>query len=91
MLQHKGANLTPKQIQLLKETNFESIRRTRQKLQEQGKYPASVRVKKERDLKAVQMRYTVGGVDVAELIEQRPSQERFDAIDNPVGRTVSWL
>lgn len=46
-----GAELTPKTIEILRSYSFESVRRTRQKLQEQGKYLADKKVALERRMK----------------------------------------
>lgn len=48
----RGFNPTMHQINLLREVNFESIRRTRQKLQQNGKYPSSPGVARQRKLKS---------------------------------------
>lgn len=52
ILQYEGANLTPNQMHRIRQTNFESIRRVRQKLQAEGKYLPSPEVAKQRRLKS---------------------------------------
>lgn len=53
--QLRGANFTRKQMDLLESVSFESIRRSRQKIQEEGRYPATERVKKARKFKAMRV------------------------------------
>jgi hypothetical protein len=53
MLQARGANFTPKQLQLIRSVSFESVTRCRRKLQEQGKYMPSSSVQKQRKLKSL--------------------------------------
>lgn len=55
VMQRRGMELTYRQIDIMRDLNFESIRRTRQKLQEQGKYRASDRVAKQRRIKSYVM------------------------------------
>lgn len=55
-MQKFGMNLSQKQIDTFREMpSLESIRRVRQKLQEQGEYPADQNIKKERDWRAMRM------------------------------------
>lgn len=55
-MQKAGMNLTQHQIELFKSLpSMETLRRTRQKIQEGGKYPADKQVKKQRDFKSLQM------------------------------------
>jgi len=50
---HLGMQLTAVQMDLLRTVNFESIRRTRAKLQEQGQYLGSPEVMKKRRIKGL--------------------------------------
>ena len=50
-----GMNLNATQIKLIRTVNFESIRRTRQKFQEQGKYWGSPEVMKKRRIKSYEL------------------------------------
>lgn len=50
-----GMNLNAQQIDLIRTVNFESIRRCRQKLQEQGKYWGSPEVMKKRRIKSYEL------------------------------------
>lgn len=50
-----GFNPTPRQIDIFKSTSLESIRRTRQKLQERGEFLPSPEVAKQRKLKSMIM------------------------------------
>lgn len=55
-MQKSGMNLSPAQIEKFRSMpSFETLRRVRQKIQEDGKYPASDLVKKERKFKSFQM------------------------------------
>jgi hypothetical protein len=59
--QKSGMNLTQHQIEVLRGMpTFETIRRTRQKIQEQGKYPADELVREERYTKFKKMKGTIG-------------------------------
>lgn len=59
----QGAHLTPQQWQELEESmnyaNPESIRRTRQKLQEAGRYLGQPKVKQERYLRSLEMQQSM--------------------------------
>ena len=58
--QKSGMNLTPEQIKTYKDMpSSETIRRTRQQLQMQGKYPASKRVEQYRFNKFRQVRQNI--------------------------------
>lgn len=52
MLQARGLWATPKQLEVLRDFNFESVRRTRQKFQHDGKYPASPNIARTRRIKS---------------------------------------
>ena len=59
-MQKSGMDLTPKQIEVFRNMpSPETIRRTRQKIQQVGKYTASPEVKAARDYKAIQTRRTI--------------------------------
>lgn len=75
VLHLKGLILTEAQRDILRSVNLESIRRTRQKLQEAGKYLPSPAVAKKRRLKGylVQQNITGMGPDkTQQLITQQP-------------------
>lgn len=59
-MQKAGMNLSPKQIEVFKQLpSMETIRRIRQKLQEEGKYPASENVNEARYNKFKKVRSTI--------------------------------
>lgn len=71
-LQKAGMELTDKQIELFKKMpSTETIRRTRQQLQEQGKYPADEAVDQERYEKFKQVRQEINIADPEQLLEQQ--------------------
>ena len=76
ILQSKGVSLTKSQIDVILSVNFESIRRTRQKLNEQGKFlPTDPKVLKQRQRKAqeTQQRITTTKPEnISTLIEEVP-------------------
>lgn len=55
---HLGMGLTAEQMDKLRTVNFESIRRTRAKLQEQGKFLGSPEVMKKRRIKGFEVEQT---------------------------------
>lgn len=55
VLQHLGADLSEYQISKIKSVNFESVRRTRQKIQERGEYLPDESVQKARYHKSLIM------------------------------------
>lgn len=88
VLDHMGMNLTPEQREILKSVNFESIRRYRQKLQEEGKYSPSVSVGKRRKLKSMiieQNAPTAKPVYLDDLITTQPDPLQ------PTPKAISWL
>lgn len=59
-MQKSGMELTPKQVEIFKNMpSAETIRRTRQKIQQVGKYTAAPEIKAARDYKAIQTRRTI--------------------------------
>lgn len=81
VLEWLGAEFTPRQLEVLRQINFESVRRVRQKLQEQGKYMPSPEVARQRRLKGMiveQNAPTAKPEYLGELIEDQP-------------RAISWL
>lgn len=59
-MQKLGMELTPKQIEIFRHMpSVETIRRTRQALQEQGKYEADSTIKRERSHKSMVMQQTM--------------------------------
>lgn len=71
-MQKSGMELTNKQIKLFKEMpSTETIRRTRQSLQEQGKYQASPEVDRARFEKFKQVRSEITDKSPEELLEAR--------------------
>lgn len=70
-----GMNLSPHQEQILRDVSFESIRRTRQKFQEQGLYKADEPIAKERQFKSWQMQQVAPAIKperIDRVIEQQP-------------------
>ncbi len=82
VLQVAGANLTPKQREVIRGINFESIRRLRQRLQEQGKYPASPEVAAQRKQKAELIKNAVpyGNEELLQKLINKPRPEWLDGI-----------
>lgn len=81
VLQALGADLTPKQREIMRSVNFESIRRYRQKLQEEGKYLPVEEVSKQRHFKSL-------------IIQQNSPTSKPDTLqslieDQPVG--IPWI
>lgn len=71
-LQKAGMNLSYEQIKVFKELpSMETIRRIRQSLQEQGKYPADSEVEKERYNKYVNTRQNIKSQSPEQLLEAR--------------------
>lgn len=58
---HMGAELTAAQCAIVRAVNFESIRRTRAKLQEQGKFWGSPEVMRQRRIKGYEVQQTAPG------------------------------
>lgn len=69
-LQVSGANLTAQQVEVLRSINFESVRRTRQKLQEEGKYLPSAGVKQQRKFKSLVMQQTSPALSSTKIGQQ---------------------
>jgi len=80
VLQRRGANLTPHQIEVIKDLNFESIRRIRQKLQEQGKYLPAEEIQRERRVRSY---------ITQQNIPQAKPERIPELFDQP--KAVSWL
>lgn len=55
LLQSSGANFTSEQLELLQSISFETIRRTRQKIQAEGRYKADRDVEQYRATKAMRI------------------------------------
>lgn len=72
-MQAEGMELTPEQVEIFTHmASLETVRRIRQKLQEDGKYLADQSVKQERDFKSHQMEQTMPGstpADVERIME----------------------
>lgn len=81
VMQRLGCNLTNSQIDKLRDINFESIRRTRQKLQEQGKYLPSDRVGKQRRLKSM----------IVQQNAPTAKPERIEHLTNYQPQALPWL
>lgn len=61
-MQQNGMGLTPHQESVfLLLPSLESVRRVRQKLQENGKYPADQKIARERDFKSMRMQQITPG------------------------------
>lgn len=63
----KNAGFTPHQIQLIKDTNFESITRCRRKLQEGGKFLPSPEVAAQRRLKSYVVQQNIPNTDATDV------------------------
>lgn len=61
ILDRLGADLTYKQKQILSSFNFESVRRTRQKLQSDGKYLPDQKIALERRMKSYEAQQNMPG------------------------------
>ena len=81
VLDMMGANLTEWQKSIFRRTNMESVRRTRQKLQEQGKYPASEFVKGSRKFKDMQ---------IQQMITTTKAEKTDDLID-ATPKAIPWM
>lgn len=69
-MQKAGMDLTPRQMEIFKEMpSMETIRRIRQKIQEQGKYPASEEVDNARFEKYQQVKYGINNEDPERILE----------------------
>lgn len=65
-------NLSPKQEEIFRGMpSMETIRRSRQQIQSEGKYPASKEVEKERYIKQLAMRQNIREEDPEKLLEAR--------------------
>ena len=72
-MQKFGMNLTPQQIQKFRDMpSVETIRRVRQKLQEQGKFPADQAVDDARFSKYQNVRANIVSESPEKLLEQEP-------------------
>jgi hypothetical protein len=84
-MQKSGMNLTPTQIETYRNMpSPETIRRTRQKIQEEGHFLPSAKVGRERKLRSYVMRQNIPGAkpDKVEKIIQAPQvQELLDWIN----------
>lgn len=82
-VQKAGLNLSPEQIEVFNSLPaFETIRRTRQSIQEQGKYQASVEVEASRKAKQVYMKR--GGFKQPETVLEKNVQSIFLEPSNSV-------
>lgn len=77
VLQARGANLSEHQKAIIRDINFESIRRTRQKFQEQGKYPATDRIRRHRKFKGMQVQQMITQTK-PEKVEKLIQEPMFD-------------
>jgi hypothetical protein len=86
VLQASGAGLSERQREILRSINFESIRRYRQKLQEEGKYLPSPEVKAQRKLKAEIIKQSVNHVENPLFVEllNKPAPSWMDGIGSSV-------
>ena len=93
--QNSGLNLSDKQIEVLKDMpSFETIRRTRQKIQEQGEYLADKEVHEARYHKFKEVRGSIGIVDEPErLLEVSGYRNKgWGSISmKPKKNTLQWL
>lgn len=89
ILQMRGANLTDHQREVIRGISFESIRRTRQKLQEDGLYLPSPEVGKQRRLKSMiiqQNAPTASNAYMETLIANQPVP-----IKPPHPHAIPWI
>lgn len=71
-MQKAGMNLTPEQVETFKSLpSMETIRRIRQKLQEDGKYPADAEVEEARYQKFKEVKQNIQTDDVEKLLEKQ--------------------
>lgn len=81
IMEHYGLMLTPKQKEIFRDMpSLESVRRLRQKFQEQGEYPADQKVARTRSFKAMRMEQTAPTF--------KPNHMENVLEDN---RAISWL
>lgn len=72
----RGMNMTAEQMTIMRSVNFESIRRTRAKLQEQGKFLGSPEVMRKRRIKGYEVEQTAPKESASGL------QKRIESNDN---------
>lgn len=81
-MQGEDMNLTPKQIEVFRHMpSLETVRRIRQKLQENGQYPADLKIKKERNFKDYRMTQNMPSAKptvVEQIIEHHAIQVHLD-------------
>ena len=75
---HMDAKLNAQQIAIIRSINFESIRRTRAKLQEQGKFWGSPEVMRQRRIKGAEVQQTTPSETAAGV--QRRIQENDNVV-----------
>lgn len=92
VMQRYGVDLSPRQIVAFRHMpSVESVRRVRQKIQEQGKYLPSERVAKQRRLKGYIMQQNAPKASperTGQLLEQQPKPIPNPA---PTQQAISWL
>lgn len=74
ILDYKDAKLSDRQREIIRGLNFESIRRTRQKIQEAGRFLPSKRISRGRKLKGMIVQQNIPKTkpeNVQNLLEQR--------------------
>lgn len=83
-MQLSGMDLTPRQQEVfLHLPSLESVRRVRQKLQENGNFPADPKIANEREYKSMRMQQITPSAS-PEFIEQVIEEQ-------PAPKAVSWL
>ncbi len=82
VLQMLGADLSERQREIMRSVNLESVRRLRQKLQEDGQYLPSVDVAQRRKLKAQLVKDAVpyGNHDLTMELLNKPAPSWMDGI-----------
>ena len=83
--QKSGMDLSQRQLDILRDMpSFETLRRTRQSLQESGKYRASEDVRRQRRIKSTLMREA--------MPQSRPERaEEIIEQSEPVQQLLNWL
>lgn len=81
-MQNRGMELSPRQKELfLDMPSMETIRRVRQKLQSEGRYPADQKIANERKFKGLQM----------QQLEPKLKSDQIEKVIEPQQQAISWL
>ena len=78
-MQHEGLNLSHAQIQTFRKMpSVETIRRSRQQLQMEGKYPANAKVDEARFQKFREMKYGIKSSPAEDILEKPMDNTRME-------------